>query len=336
MESFAVLGVRLISLRSIDLPAKTEKPGPLRFATDDYAPKDCVAIWREMVGRRLDFVPFGDGPVRATAEVHALGPADLYLGETSPGAVIRTKDLTRDGNGDFRFMHAGTNFQCIANGITQDVVPSEAALAFNGMPSTIFYPERADIKGFKIKREALAALVNGFEERPVIRLVNSVPLNLLKGYINLLSQDEPVRSPAFAHKVGQHLVELVALALNPARDMEAEIAGTVREVRLASVQAHILSHLGEVRLSAQTVARRHGISTRHIHRLFEQTGKTFAEFVLEERLKRVYQLLIDPACAAKRISDIAAEGGFGDISTFNRTFRRRFGDTPRAIRQGKA
>jgi AraC-like DNA-binding protein len=240
--------------------------------------------------------------------------------------------LTRDGNGDFRFMYAGTNFQCIANGMTQDVAPSEAALACNGVPSTIFYPERADIKGFKIKREALTALVNGLEERPAIRLVNSFPLNLLKGYITLLSQDEPVRSPAFAHKVGQHLIELVAFALNPPRDMEANIAGTLREVRLAAVQAHILSHLGEVRLSAKTVAQHHGVSVRHIHRLFAQTGKTFSEFVLEERLKRVYRLLTDPALRAKRISGIAAEAGFGDLSTFNRAFRQRFGDTPRGVR----
>jgi AraC-like DNA-binding protein len=321
------------------LPAKVEKPGPLKFASDDHPLKDRVAFWREVVGReylRLDFVPFGDGPVRATAEIQALGPVHLYLSETTPGAAVRTKDLTQDGNGDFRLVHAAdTGFQCSASGIVEHIPTSEAALVSSEVPNTVFYPEGAHIVGLRIRREALMALADRVEERPVIRLNNSLPLNLLKGYLRLLRQGESPCTPVLAHKFGQQLIELAALALNPERNKEAEAAGTVREVRLAAIKAHILSHLGEVRLSAKTVSQCYGVSTRHIHRLFEETGKTFSEFVLEERLKRVYQLLIDPAQRPKRISDIAAEGGFGDLSTFNRAFRRRFGDTPRAVRECK-
>jgi AraC-like DNA-binding protein len=86
-------------------------------------------------------------------------------------------------------------------------------------------------------------------------------------------------------------------------------------------------------LSAKTVARRHGVSDRYMHCLFEETGQTFSGFVLEERLKRAFQLLISPAWAGMRIGDIASDTGFGDISTFNRAFPRHFGDTPHAIRR---
>ena len=46
-------------------------------------------------------------------------------------------------------------------------------------------------------------------------------------------------------------------------------------------------------------------------------------------------MLMDPACDAMRISDIAFAVGFGDLTTFNRAFRRRYGDTPRALRHGR-
>jgi AraC-like DNA-binding protein len=289
------------------LAAKVEKPSSLRFASDAHPLKDRVAFWREVVGReylRLDFVPFGDGPVRATAEIDALGPVHLYLSETTPGAAVRTKDLARDGNGDFRLVYTGgTAFQCSAGGIVEDIPASGAALVPSSVPNTVFYPVASRIIGMRIKREALTALVDRLDERPVIHLAKSLPLNLLKGYIKQLNQEEQAGPPVVTHKVGQQLVELAALALSPARDTEAQLAGTVQDV-----------------------------SVRHIHRLFEQTGKTFSEFVLEERLKRVYRLLTDPALRAKRISDIAAEGGFGDLSTFNRAFRRRFGDAPRGVR----
>jgi len=34
----------------------------------------------------------------------------------------------------------------------------------------------------------------------------------------------------------------------------------------------------------------------------------------------------------RRISDVALQVGFSDISHFNRLFRSRFGDTPRGVR----
>jgi AraC-like DNA-binding protein len=81
------------------------------------------------------------------------------------------------------------------------------------------------------------------------------------------------------------------------------------------------------------MAQRHGVSERYVYALFEDSGTSFHSFVAEERLKRAVAMLRDPACALK-ISDIALETGFGDLSTFNRAFRRRFGDTPRGVRRG--
>ena len=46
------------------------------------------------------------------------------------------------------------------------------------------------------------------------------------------------------------------------------------------------------------------------------------------RLSRVHRMLTDPRYAELMISSIAYNVGFGDLSTFNREFRRHFGATP--------
>jgi len=46
----------------------------------------------------------------------------------------------------------------------------------------------------------------------------------------------------------------------------------------------------------------------------------------------VFALLTNEQHGKRRISDIALEAGFSDISHFNRLFRARFGDTPRGVR----
>ena len=42
--------------------------------------------------------------------------------------------------------------------------------------------------------------------------------------------------------------------------------------------------------------------------------------------------LTDPRRASEKISTIAFDAGFGDVSYFNRVFRQRYGDTPSGVR----
>ena len=71
-----------------------------------------------------------------------------------------------------------------------------------------------------------------------------------------------------------------------------------------------------------------------VQRLFERKGVTFAEFVLEQRLLYARGLLGNPGAHQQKIATIAYTAGFGDLSYFNRVFRRRFGMTPSYWRDG--
>jgi AraC-like DNA-binding protein len=50
------------------------------------------------------------------------------------------------------------------------------------------------------------------------------------------------------------------------------------------------------------------------------------------RLVRAHRLLTDPRWADRNIASIAFASGFGDLSYFNRTFKRLYGETPSDIR----
>jgi AraC-like DNA-binding protein len=97
--------------------------------------------------------------------------------------------------------------------------------------------------------------------------------------------------------------------------------------------ADISANLCDGDLSVADVARRHHVTPRHIHKLFENEGFTFSSFVLGQRLSRAHRILSDPRLADRNISSVAFDVGFGDLSYFNRTFRRRYAGTPTEIRQ---
>ena len=71
---------------------------------------------------------------------------------------------------------------------------------------------------------------------------------------------------------------------------------------------------------------------RFVQRLFEQDGTTFSEYVLAQRLARAHGVLSDPRRDAERISEVALDCGFGDVSYFNRAFRRHYGAAPSDVR----
>ena len=74
-----------------------------------------------------------------------------------------------------------------------------------------------------------------------------------------------------------------------------------------------------------------GLSPFHFLRVFSRVlGVTPHQYLVRSRLRRAARLLADEE---RRISDIAFDAGFGDLSNFARTFRRAAGMTPRAYRK---
>jgi AraC-like DNA-binding protein len=108
----------------------------------------------------------------------------------------------------------------------------------------------------------------------------------------------------------------------------------LRAARLRSIKDHIRNRLGQHRLTVADAARSLQISESYVRQLLAENGTTFTDLVLGGRLTRAHRMLIDPGYAEHGISAIAYEAGFGDLSYFNRTFRRRYDATPSAIRQG--
>jgi AraC-like DNA-binding protein len=76
-----------------------------------------------------------------------------------------------------------------------------------------------------------------------------------------------------------------------------------------------------------------GITPRYVRMLFDGEGATYTDFVLRNRLARAHRLLRDPRYVGHTIGALASECGFGDLSYFNRAFRRRYGATPSDVRE---
>jgi AraC-like DNA-binding protein len=171
--------------------------------------------------------------------------------------------------------------------------------------------------------------------RPIRR--GTEALRLLAGYMGVVRQAADSGSVGVQRLVASHVQDLVALALGETAEAGEIARGRgLRAARLRAIKADVRAHLRERDLSAETVARRQGVSPSYVRKLFDLTGTSFSAFVLDQRIACAHAMLRNPRFSGLGISAIAYDVGFGDLSYFNRAFRRRHGATPSEARRGEA
>jgi AraC-like DNA-binding protein len=149
-------------------------------------------------------------------------------------------------------------------------------------------------------------------------------LSLLASYVAALPGQ--IADQHLRHLAAAHVYDLIALALDRAGGMgDPPRLGGVRAGRLAAVKEDLARDACQ---SLDRIAARRGISPRYIQMLFEEAGTTFSQYNLNLRLDHARRMLESPLYRGWTITAVALEAGFGDISHFNRSFRRRFGMTP--------
>jgi AraC-like DNA-binding protein/ligand-binding sensor protein len=105
--------------------------------------------------------------------------------------------------------------------------------------------------------------------------------------------------------------------------------GNTESPVIAKAKAYIQEHHGE-KMTLNQVAKAANSSRFHFCKIFRvTTGLNFTDYVSRVRTERAMNLLLNPNL---RVSEIAYEAGFQSTTHFNRTFKRKFGQTPTRYR----
>jgi AraC-like DNA-binding protein len=97
------------------------------------------------------------------------------------------------------------------------------------------------------------------------------------------------------------------------------------------IDTHLRANIAAVR-SAPALAAEFGISERTFHRIFADRETTFERHVLHLRVELFRNLLRRISLAEIPIVRLAHQCGFADAAHATRTFKNRFGATPRDFR----
>jgi AraC-like DNA-binding protein len=307
-----------------------------RLSSGQFAERDRIEAAREIIGRSLMKMRFElrpDVPFNVDMVFRALPDLVLASGTCSAMDCLRTPDLIEDDAIILTVALSGDSILHV-RGKEIPIGRSTAALTRTADVCRCEIQSASDVINCRFPFDKIAPLITDLDAatmRPIP--VNTEALRLLVHYAAMLKEENGFAEPHLQSLMASHLQDLAVLAIGATRDAAVVASGRgVPAARLRAIKADIVRNLTDRHLSIDEVALRHGITPRYVSMLFDGDATTFSEFVLVQRLNRVYRMLTDPRFSDRTVSSLAFETGFGDLSYFNRSFRRLYGAAPSDVR----
>jgi len=314
------------------------------FSTDDF-PSDLsdrarFDLWREMWAQQLgpaDLRHDASKPFATTTKMLFLDDVRISRLDTTVGHYVRTrKHVANDSEQMVIGFYRSAEPQIFTVSDREWQLRKGNAVVYN-----LAQPCKSLTEGVTswtiatIPRPLLLNLVPHADDQAMLFLDSAHPVvrHLQRTMDFLLDSNDVPESPELSSRTGAAFLDLVALALG-ARGDTAEVATArgLRAARLREALSIIEARFTEPDLSTEIVANALGLSRRYVNNLLLESGKTFAERVLELRLIKARAMLSDIRNDTMRIGEIAFAVGFGDVSYFNQRFRARFGASPTQYR----
>jgi AraC-like DNA-binding protein len=298
-------------------------------------------FWREDVCRnfcRIDAEPSAGGQIFCKIEITQVGSLALARTGGKSGRFLRTRNLLSDSCDDFVLFGATSGSVLVARqGRAIELQQSQMWLTDLTVEGAVAFNDDNQFATIRIPRRELLSVCPDAESRLAEPLVASPGISdVIARYFVLVAESATSLDPLGQQMTARHMVDLVALLLRTNRDKtQLAVQQGYSAVRLRLIQIEVLDRLHDTSLTVASVAQSVGLSPKQVQRLFESSGTTFTEFVLEQRLLSVRRLLSTPSGRHDKIGTVAYSVGFGDLSYFNRSFRGRFGMTPSEWRDAR-
>jgi AraC-like DNA-binding protein len=312
--------------------------GVLRYWSSRFSAPDRIDSWRSVMARKLirvevDAIQSYQFHARATLRIFEA--IRFGTGTLGPSITRRGPDLVVQENDDLFFivnLTATLSIRLRSNDTA--LAHGDACLLSCADPWIYVQPKAGRVLAIRLARAALAQLVPDLEDRiGMVIPAGGVQLRMLLDYLSSVDRAYAFPDRNMRATLTEHIHDLMALTLGATGDCGHVAAD--RGLKAAHVRAmkdDILRSFARKDLSLSEIAAKHGMSRRSVQRIFELEGSTFQAHLLTLRLEGAREQLRNPRAANQTIAEIASTCGFGDISHFNHSFRKRFGASPSDVR----
>lgn len=309
-----------------------------RYSTDDVSRQEAFAYWHDLICDvfiNLDCSTTEENSFGGAIQTQTMADIEVSTMEAGGMRLTRTsRHIARATDDHFLIvLQGGGTMQSQQDGHESTLREGDCALFDSARPYVASLENRFRHTVLKVPRGLMRSRYGPVEAFSGLRIPGDKGMGRVASrFLQSLPETLPHLNRASATRLACVSLDLVAAAIAEFSSPALACDTATRVARRIQIKDHIESHLGDVQLSLTTVAADLRVSTRYLNDLFEQEGTSVARHIWNRRLERCHSLLGDPAQAGRSISSIAFGLGYNNMSHFSRSFKSRYGVSPRDFR----
>lgn len=156
--------------------------------------------------------------------------------------------------------------------------------------------------------------------------------HLLRNHMLSLYQIGPELTNESCASIQRSLLDLTSSAFQHTADILPTTCETLPATILMEVKKHIRTNLVNTELSPTSICTTFSLSRAQLYRITEPLGG-ISNYIRNQRLKRSFADLQNPALRHLSITEIGYNWGFNDHGTYTRSFKKYFGVLPKDARE---
>ena len=309
------------------------------WSTETVEPRDRLSYWVDAVCKtyvQLDCEPpQRDAPFYGTIDYSRLATIGVSRVTAAPQLVRRTPANIASASEDYFLV----SFQISGHGkITQDgrtaaLSPGDFALYDSTRPYELELDTPFQQIVLQLPGTVLRSRLRKTENLTARKVCGERGAGqLIVGMIGTLATNIDTLETNSVVAVAESIENILVAGLCSLPGAADPVVSELTAFHRGLVMAYVTQHLRDPRLSVNMIAAHLRLSTSTIHRAFAGAPCTLHAWLWNQRLDGAKRELCEPALAKHSITQIAFSWGFNDAAHFSRTFRQRFGCSPRDLR----
>jgi AraC-like DNA-binding protein len=291
-------------------------------------------LWSSIVKIEVDH-QVGVDEMRTRMDLSQAGQVGLLWVRSTGATIRRTARLASDDSEGALFLGFQLSGQSmvIQHGRQAVLNAGEFAIYDTSSPYTLINDGGIDHFYVRIPRAEIALPEDSLRAALAVPFGPTHPVaHLASTYLAHLATSDELLEPSYSAAIAAPTVELVRSVIATRTPRSAASVAAMQESLATLVLAYVRTHLGDPDLCAESIARAHSISVRHLYATLAKSGVSLGEWTRNQRLEACRRDLADAAKGNVTVAAIAARWGFADAAHFSRAFRAAYGMTPREWR----
>jgi len=310
------------------------------LTTDSVHEKDRGDYWNDMITQSFVSLDFDPVCNRNKFSGHItncpLGAAQISHVVASSQHVKRRQNMLRSHDDDsflLSFQLSGSG-QVVQDDRSTTLRPGQYALYATHKPYELKFDKQFAQIVLKVPRACFLKFVPFgdqivSQQAPDDLWSSRLVSNHLANLADELQNGQEIDSPRILNSTLELLGEAYTIVAETRKNLPSS-----QEASLLRVKQFIIENLTDPEFSIKHIVDQFGISDRYVRKLFAATDISPSRWIWGKRTERCHEQLSSPIYNHLSISEIAFACGFNDMGHFSRSFKAKYGFSPRQYRKG--